>query len=115
MRNSCHTFCPLVAPRPNAVHGLLIKEVSRSNTTTHHIRYDSPGRVISLTQRTLPDNTRQTDMHVPGEIRTHNLSRRAAADPRLRPRGHWYGLLTRIRLIHLTLQAVMKTNKRKGV
>jgi hypothetical protein len=25
----------------------------------------------------------------PGEIRTHNLSRRAAADLRLRPRGHW--------------------------
>jgi len=25
----------------------------------------------------------------PGGIRTHNLSRRAAADLRLRPRGHW--------------------------
>jgi len=31
-----------------------------------------------------------TDRHpYPGGIRTHNLSRRAAADPRLRPRGHW--------------------------
>jgi hypothetical protein len=27
-------------------------------------------------------------MH-PGGIRTHNLSRRAAEDLRLRPRGHW--------------------------
>ena len=27
-----------VAPRPNAGHGLLILEVSRSHTTTHHIR-----------------------------------------------------------------------------
>ena len=26
---------------------------------------------------------------LPGGIRTHSLSRRAAADPRLRPRGHW--------------------------
>ena len=25
----------------------------------------------------------------PGGIRTHNLSRRAADDLRLRPRGHW--------------------------
>jgi len=25
----------------------------------------------------------------PGGIRTHNLSRRAAADLRFRPRGHW--------------------------
>ena len=28
-------------------------------------------------------------MHAPGGIRTHILSRRAAADLRLRPRGHW--------------------------
>ena len=40
----------------------------------------------------LPDNTQQsqqTDIHVPGGIRTHNLSRRAAVDLRLRLRGHW--------------------------
>jgi len=28
-----------------------------------------------------------------GGIRTHNLSRRTAVDPRLRPRGHWDRLL----------------------
>jgi len=33
--------------------------------------------------------TRQTDIHALGGTRTHNLSRRAAIDPRLRPRGHW--------------------------
>jgi Flp pilus assembly protein TadB len=27
-----------------------------------------------------------------GEIRTHNLSRRAAADRHSRPRGHWHRL-----------------------
>jgi len=40
----------------------------------------------------LPDNTQhsqQTYMHTPGGIRTHDLSRRAAADLLLRPRGHW--------------------------
>jgi len=72
--------------------GLLILDVSRSHTTTHHSRQDSSGRVISSSQRPLPDNTQQsqqTDIHAPGGIRTHNLSRRAAADLRLRWRGHW--------------------------
>ena len=44
------------------------------------------------TQRPLPDNTQhsqQTNIHVPGKIRTHNLSRRSALNLRLRPRGHW--------------------------
>ena len=43
-------------------------------------------------QRPLPDNTQpsqQTNIHAPSGIRTHNLSRRAAKDLRLRPRGHW--------------------------
>ena len=42
-------------------------------------------------KRPLPDNTQhlqQTDIHAHGGIRTHNLSRRAAADAHLRPRGH---------------------------
>ena len=34
-------------------------------------------------------HSQQTNIHTPGGIRTHNLSRRAAADLRLRPRGHW--------------------------
>jgi len=36
-------------------------------------------------KRPLPDNTQhsqQTDIHTPGGIRAHNLSRRTAADPR---------------------------------
>jgi len=47
--------------------------------------------VISPSQRPLPDNTQhsqQTNIHAPGGIQTYNLSRRAAADLRLRPRGH---------------------------
>jgi len=43
-------------------------------------------------QRPLPDFTQhshQTDIHTPGGIRTNNPSKREAADPRLRKRGHW--------------------------
>ena len=71
--------------------------VSRSHTTTHRSRQDSSGRVISSSQRPLPNNTQhsqQTDIHAPGGIRTHDLSRRAVVDLRLRPRGHWDRQLT---------------------
>ena len=43
-------------------------------------------RDLYLTTRTL---SQQTNVHAPGGIRTHNLSSQAAADLRLRPRGHW--------------------------
>jgi len=81
-----------LALQPLVSQGLLIHEVSRSHSTTHHSWWDSSGRVIVPSQRPLPDNnqhSQQTDIHASGEIRTHNLSRRADADPRLRPRVHW--------------------------
>jgi hypothetical protein len=34
-------------------------------------------------------HTHQTNIHAPGGIRTHDRSRRAAVDLRLRPRAHW--------------------------
>jgi hypothetical protein len=34
-------------------------------------------------------HTQQTNIHASGVIRTHDRSRRAALDLRLRPRGHW--------------------------
>ena len=63
------------------IYGAHIHDVSRSHTTTQHNRQDSSGRVISSSQRPLPDNTRQsqqTNIHAPGGIRTQDLSRRAA-------------------------------------
>ena len=33
--------------------------------------------------------SKQTDIHAPGGIRTHNPNKPAAADPRLRPRSPW--------------------------
>ena len=94
-QKNIYTFFFLVALRPNAGHGLLILEVSTSHTATHHSRQGSSGRLISPSQRPLPDNTQhsqQTNIHAPGGIRNHDLSRRAAADLRLRPRGHWVRL-----------------------
>ena len=64
------------------IYGAPILDVSRSHTMTQHSRKDSSGRVISSSQRPLPDNTRhsqQTNIHAPGGIRTQDLSRRAAA------------------------------------
>jgi hypothetical protein len=72
--------------------GLLSHEVFLLHTTTHQIWYDSSGRVISCSQRPLPDNTQhsqQTNIHAHGGIRTHNLSRRATADLHFRPCGQW--------------------------
>ena len=67
--------------------GLLIFEASQTHSHAHQ---DSYGRVISPTQRLLPDtqHSQQTDFHGLAGIRTHNPSKRAAA-PRLtaRPLG----------------------------
>ena len=49
-----------VALRPNAGQGLLILEVSISHTRRTTGRYDSPGGVISSSQRPLPDNTQHS-------------------------------------------------------
>ena len=45
-------------------------------------------------------HNRQTSIP-PAGIRTHDLSRRAAADLRLRPRGHWDRLFACIRIQYL--------------
>ena len=53
--------------------------------------------MISSSQRPLPVNTQhsqQRDIDAPDGTRTQNLSRRAAADLRLRPRGHWDRLVS---------------------
>ena len=64
------------------------------HTQTHDSRQESSGRVISPSQRRLPDNkqrSQETDIHALGGFRTHISSKRAAADPGLKLRGHWDG------------------------
>ena len=83
---------------------------SRSHTTTHHSRQDSSGRVISPSQRPLPDNTQhsqQTNIHALGRIRTHNLGRRAATGTGIK--GHqddiksWFLYWRFLMLVHIKL------------
>jgi hypothetical protein len=65
---------------------------SRGKPRSPHFCQDSSGRVISPTLRPLLDNTQhsqETDNYATGGIPTRNPSKRSAADPRLRPRGHW--------------------------
>jgi hypothetical protein len=55
---------------------------------THHNPYVSSGRIIGPSQRPLPDTTQQskdTDILTLSGFRSRHPSKRAAADPRLRP------------------------------
>jgi hypothetical protein len=68
---------------PGALH---CRAFTNTLSWTHHIRLDSSGRVISPTQRSLPNNTKHSpvkDVHNPGRMQTHNPNRRATADPLL--------------------------------
>ena len=69
---------------------------------THRARKDSSRRVISQTQRSMPDNTQhsqETDIRASCGIRTRNPSKRSAADRHLRPSGHWCRQPTQCRLL----------------
>ena len=61
-------------------------------STRFRVMASRNGASRSLSLATPPDNIQQSqgiNIHVPGGIRTHNPSKRAAAHPRLKPRGHW--------------------------
>jgi hypothetical protein len=73
-----------LALQPSACSGLLVHEVSWSHTTTRHSRKVPLGRVISSSQRPLPDNTqltqnRHTSM-APLGFEPYAHSRRAATE-----------------------------------
>ena len=53
-------FIFYLAQQPPVGQGFLIHDVSRSHTTTRHSRQDSSGRVISSSQRPLPDKTQHS-------------------------------------------------------
>ena len=82
------------------------------NTHTHtHTRQDSSGREIGPTQRPLPDNTQpsqDTDTHATSGIHTLNSSKRRAAVPRLRLRGHRHRLLCKLLSLILAPPATIR-------
>jgi hypothetical protein len=64
--------------------GLLIIDFSRSHSDTPH-SVGLPGRMISPTQRPLPDNTQHSQQTcIPSGIWTRNPRKRAPAEPRLK-------------------------------
>jgi hypothetical protein len=77
--------------QPLVGQGLLVIIASRWHSDTPHTvgliwTSDQPDAETSG-----PDNaqhSQETDIHALGGIRTHNPSSRAAADPRLKLRGH---------------------------
>jgi hypothetical protein len=91
-----------VAQRPGSGLDGLSVEILRTYTT-HHTRQDSSGRGIGPSQRPIPDNTQQSPyIYAPAGTRTRNPTTRAAAAPRLRPRGHWVRPTTIIATLDLT-------------
>jgi hypothetical protein len=70
---------------------LLIHEVSRSHTMTHHSQWDTSGRMISSSQRPPPDNTHNTTDVRPCPRWDSNpqSQSRAPVDLSLRARGQW--------------------------
>jgi hypothetical protein len=83
-----------LALQPSAGYGLLVHEVS---WITHNDAPQSVGLLWmsdQLVAERLPDNTKhskQTNVHAPGGIQTHDRRKRGAVDLHLRLRGHWDG------------------------
>jgi len=48
-------------------------------------------------------HSQETGFHVPGGTRTRSPSKRAAADPHLRPHGHWHQPLLTYRIVNHSL------------
>jgi len=74
-------------PRPPHFWGSLITHNDSSQSVGLLWTSDQFVAETSTWQHTTLHN--RPNIHVPGGIRTHDLSRRAAADLRLRPRGQW--------------------------
>ena len=86
------TFYLILAQEPLVDQGRLIVEVSRTYSDTPH----SVGLLWTRDRPTAKElslhntgHSQETDIHASGGIRTRNPSKQAAADPRLRLRGHW--------------------------
>jgi hypothetical protein len=98
-----------VAQQPPVGQGLLIIEASRSHSDTPH----SVGILWTGDQpdaETWQQITLSRDTHpCPGRIRTRNPSKPAAADPRLRPRGHWDRLVWVTARIYNVLPSTYKS------
>jgi hypothetical protein len=84
----CMCVCPFLFHASTAIEGLQLPlSMFRDHIPTHHSRKPPWGQATSPMQRPLPDNaqhTQETDIHASSGIRTHNPSKHAAAQPRLK-------------------------------
>ena len=89
LRCTCMIYFTM-AQQPPVGQGLPItlRHTTLGRTPLHE--WSARRRDLCLTRH----NTHNRYSHVPGWTRTHNPSKRAAPDPRLRPRGHWNRRLT---------------------
>jgi hypothetical protein len=95
-----HLILIFMVQRPLLGQGLLTIEASRSHSVGLLWASDQPVAKTSTWQHTKLTRDRHPG---PGGIRNHNPSKRAAADPRLRPRGHWGRLIShRAYLAHIS-------------
>jgi hypothetical protein len=91
----------------SAAHHGLWPPRSRGFLITHNDAPKSVGllwtsdQLVAETSTWQHKHTQRTNIYAPGGIRTHDRSRRAAVDTRLRPRGHWdRRLLTNVIKLH---------------
>ena len=92
----CHNalYLYFFLPWLNSPQWARVSSLSRIHDHTQTLQWvgllwtsDRPVAKTSTWQHT----TFTTDIQTSGRIRTRNLSKLAAADPRRRPRGHWDG------------------------
>jgi len=78
---------PPSGPRPSLINE---DSLSHSDTPQSVELLWTSDQLVAGTSNLTTHNTQVTDIYAPpGGIQTQNPSNRAAADPRLRPRGHW--------------------------
>ena len=91
----CHWFYPFFffyhgATVPRGSQGLLIIKAFRSHSDTHTHTHTLSRTPLEAETSTWQHTTLTTDRHPCCRwIRTRSLTKRAAADRRLRRRGHW--------------------------
>jgi hypothetical protein len=103
----CHSLNNFfyLAQQPPLGQDLLIIEDLWSCSFRHSTVGRTPLHEWSARRRGLYLTTHNThDRHpCPSGIRTHNISKRQAADPRLRPHGHWSAICCSIQVHELAL------------
>jgi hypothetical protein len=100
-----------------AQRGLLYEVPGSRSDTPHSVGLLwTSDRPIAETSTDNTHHSQETHIHAPGRIRTRNPSKRAAADPRLRQRGHRDRLTPNITDINTAkCPARTETNTRRAI